>query len=90
VGFYAAYWVLIVVPLLPLVALIVYYVYLYWADACAVAVYVARRVWDAAMYTVQWMQATVPELKYVMAETRVTPAETPAAELEMEDVRAGP
>jgi hypothetical protein len=90
VGFYAAYWVLIVVPLLPLVALVAYYMYLYWADACAVAVYVARRMWDVAVYTVQWMQATVPDLKYVKAETRVTPAETPAAELEMEDAPAGP
>jgi hypothetical protein len=83
VGFYAAYWVLIVVPLLPLVALVAYYMYLYREGACAVAVYVTRRVWDA-------VHATVPELKYVMAETRVTPAETPAAELEMEDAPAGP
>jgi hypothetical protein len=90
VGFYAAYWVLIVVPLLPLVALIVYYVYLYREGACAVAVYVARRMSDVAENVAKGVVAYTPDLKYLKVNTRVTPAETPVAEVEMEEKPAGP
>jgi hypothetical protein len=90
VGFYAAYWVLIVVPLLPLVALIVYYVYLYREGACAVAVYVARKMSDVAENVAKGVVAYTPDLKYLKVNTRVTPADTPVAEVEMEEKPAGP
>jgi hypothetical protein len=48
VGFYAAYWVLIVVPLLPLVAVVVYLVYEYWGVARTLAAYIAHRLWSHA------------------------------------------
>jgi hypothetical protein len=48
VGFYAAYWVLIVVPLLPLVAVVVYLVHEYWGVARTLAAYIAHRLWPHA------------------------------------------
>jgi hypothetical protein len=83
VGFYAAYWVLIVVPLLPLVALVAYYMYLYWADAWAVAVYASRRMRGTAKYVVQSALPYTSDLNDEKAEARVTPAEAPVAEVEM-------
>jgi hypothetical protein len=48
VGFYPAYWVLIVVPLLPLVAVVVYLVHEYWCVARTLAAYIAHRLWPHA------------------------------------------
>jgi Leucine-rich repeat (LRR) protein len=89
VGFYAAYWVMIIVPLLPLVALVAYYVYLYRADAWAVALYASRRMRGMAKYVVQSALPYTSDLNDEKAEARVTPAETPVAEVEMGEKPAG-